>query len=131
MTVIDFHNHFYPVEYLQAVQRGPSVLKYHVDDDGNPCLSSPGDVNVIVPGHRDIDYRTEVIAKVGVDKQILTFTAPATHVEAPEQAVPMACFAPGSKHSSRAAQSLSTFVCRRTPRRLCGRLAGRLRTERG
>lgn len=90
MKVFDFHNHFYPAEYLQSVKEGSSKLAYSVDEDQNPVIGSPGDLNVIVPGHRDIDLRSKVIAEAGVDLQVLTFTSPGTHVEAPEHAVPMA-----------------------------------------
>ena len=30
------------------------------DEEGNPVLHSPGDYNVAVPGHRDIEYRTHL-----------------------------------------------------------------------
>jgi len=57
------------------------------DDDGNPVLGYPGDYNVAVPGHRDIAYREEVLAREGIDRQVLTFTTPGTHVETPQRAV--------------------------------------------
>jgi aminocarboxymuconate-semialdehyde decarboxylase len=43
-----------------------------------------------VPGHRDIDYRQEVIEREGVDTQVITLTTPGTHVESPERAVRLA-----------------------------------------
>ena len=51
MTTIDFHNHFYPPEYLEAVKEGPSSIKVTFDDDNNPLLHYPGDYNIVVPGH--------------------------------------------------------------------------------
>ncbi len=70
MQIIDFHNHFYPPKYLE------------------------GDYNIIVPGHRNINFRTEVLDKAGVDKQMLTFTSPGSHIEShietPERAVELA-----------------------------------------
>ena len=77
MTIIDFHNHYYPPEYIEELRRGPSNYTVTTDDDGNPVLHSPGDKNFIVPGHRDIDFRQRVLDEAGVDKQVLTFTAPA------------------------------------------------------
>lgn len=90
MTVIDFHNHFYPPEYLDALRRGPTAVQVWTDDQGNPVLGYPGDYNVAVAGHRDIAYREGVLAREGIDRQVLTFTTPGTHVETPPRAVALA-----------------------------------------
>ncbi len=84
--IIDFHNHFYPPEFIAAVRKGPSNFRVTDDDAGNPVLHSPGDYNVVVPGHRDIDYRTGVLDDAGVDMQVLTFTCPGTSFETPDRA---------------------------------------------
>jgi len=88
--IIDFHNHFYPPQYIDEIAKGPSFYKVTYDDNDNPVIHSPGDYNVIVPGHRLIDTRLEVIADAGVDMQVLTFTAPGTIVETPEWSVELA-----------------------------------------
>jgi aminocarboxymuconate-semialdehyde decarboxylase len=90
MTVIDFHNHFYPPEYLTAIQTGPSNIKVTFDEQGNPVLHSPGDKNYVVPGHRDIAFRQKVLDDARVDKQVLTFTAPGTLTERPDRSVILA-----------------------------------------
>ncbi len=90
MPLIDFHNHFYPPEYLEAIQSGPSNVKVTFDADGNPLVHYPGDYNVLVPGHRDIDYRAKVLERAGVSKQVLSFTTPGTHVESAGRAVELA-----------------------------------------
>ena len=90
MPLVDVHNHFYPPAYLDAIRRGPSAVRVTIDDDGNPCLHYPGDYNVCVPGHRDIDYREEVLEREGVDVQVITLTTPGTHVEEPARAVELA-----------------------------------------
>jgi len=87
MTVIDFHNHFYPPPYLEEIISGPSRVKVTFDAERNPLLHYPGDYNIVVRGHRDIDYRAQVLAAAGVDKQVLTFTTPGTHVESSDRAV--------------------------------------------
>ncbi len=74
--IIDFHNHYYPPEFIDAVRKGPSNFRVTDDDEGNPVLHSPGDYNVVVPGHRDIEYRTRVLDEAGVDMQVITFTCP-------------------------------------------------------
>ena len=57
MVVVDFHNHYYPPKYMQALQSGQSSVKVTIDSDGNPNLHYPGDYNVAVRGHRDLAYR--------------------------------------------------------------------------
>jgi len=90
MPVIDFHNHYYPPAYLGALQSGPSNVQMTTDNQGNPVLHYPGDYNIVVPGHRDIEYRAEVLERAGIDRQILTLTTPGTHVEAPARAADLA-----------------------------------------
>ena len=90
MRVIDFHNHFYPAAYLDALRSGDSRVQVTVDDDGNPRLHYPGDYNIAVRGHRDIDYRASVMEEEGVDTQLLSLTTPGTHVEEPQTAVRLA-----------------------------------------
>ncbi|HET9262867.1 MAG TPA: amidohydrolase family protein [Vicinamibacterales bacterium] len=88
MRIVDFHNHFYPPEYVSALMAagaGSPVRVTH-DDEGNPCVHYPGDYNILVPGHRDIDYRERVLHEHGVTTQILTFTTPGVHVESPARA---------------------------------------------
>ena len=87
MPIIDFHNHFYPPVYLEALRSGSSVVEVTIDDDGNPRIYYPGDYNIAVPGHRDIDYRERVLIEHGVDTQVITLTTPGTHVESPTTAV--------------------------------------------
>ncbi|MEE8134596.1 MAG: amidohydrolase family protein [Gemmatimonadales bacterium] len=90
MRIVDFHNHYYPPEYITAIREGPSAYTVSVDDDGNPVLHSPGDKNYIVPGHRDISVRTEVLDEAGIGMQVLTFTAPGTLIETPARSVELA-----------------------------------------
>jgi aminocarboxymuconate-semialdehyde decarboxylase len=90
MTIIDVHNHYYPPEYLDALRRGATNARVWTDDDGNPVIGYPGDYNVVVPGHRDIGYRETVLAHEGVDRQVLTFTTPGTHIEPPDRAAALA-----------------------------------------
>jgi len=85
--IIDFHNHYFPPAYLDAIRSGSSAFRISEDDEGNPVLHSPGDYNVLVPGHRDLEFRARVLDEAGVDRQVLTFTAPGTSIEAPDRAV--------------------------------------------
>jgi aminocarboxymuconate-semialdehyde decarboxylase len=90
MRIVDFHNHYYPPEYVDALRTSKSAVKVTYDADGNPCVHYPGDYNILVPGHRDIDYREKVLIDHGVDTQVLTFTTPGVHVETPPLAVELA-----------------------------------------
>jgi aminocarboxymuconate-semialdehyde decarboxylase len=89
MRIVDFHNHYYPPEYVAALTSG-SLVKVTYDADGNPCVHYPGDYNILVPGHRDIEYRQRVLDEHGVATQVLTFTTPGVHVERPDVAVRLA-----------------------------------------
>jgi len=98
MPIVDFHNHYYPPKYIQALERGPSAVRITHDDAGNPWLHYPGDYNIAVRGHRDIDFREQVLRESGIDTQVITLTTPGTHVETPATAAQLAslvndCFA--------------------------------------
>ena len=98
MPIIDFHNHYYPPEYIKALEEGPSAVRITYDKEGNPALHYPGDYNIAVRGHRDIDYRDETMRQQGIDTQVITLTTPGTHIEEPATAVRLAklvndCFA--------------------------------------
>jgi aminocarboxymuconate-semialdehyde decarboxylase len=85
--IIDFHNHYFPAVYLEAIGAGSSAFRITEDDAGNPVLHSPGDYNVLVPGHRSLEHRAQVLDEAGVDLQVLSFTAPGTSIETPARAV--------------------------------------------
>ncbi len=87
MRTIDFHNHYYPPAYLDALRSDGGITKVSTDAQGNPVLATPGDVNIVVPGHRDIDFRQDVLDRAGVDTQVLSFTAPGTDIHPPDRAV--------------------------------------------
>ena len=48
MSIIDFHSHYYPPAYIEALERGPSTVRITHDAEGNPWLHYPGDYNVAV-----------------------------------------------------------------------------------
>ena len=107
MRVIDVHNHFYPPAYLDALRSGESVVRVTDGPDGNPHIHYPGDYNVAVPGHRDIEHRHRVLEQAGVDTQVITLTTPGTHVEKPATAVKLARMVN---------DALATIIAERKPR---------------
>jgi aminocarboxymuconate-semialdehyde decarboxylase len=90
MPIIDFHDHYYPPKYIEALEKGPSAVRITHDAQGNPALHYPGDYNVAVRGHRDIDYREQMLREAGVDTQVITLTTPGTHIEEPATAARLA-----------------------------------------
>jgi aminocarboxymuconate-semialdehyde decarboxylase len=85
--VTDFHSHVYPQTYVEAVRTGPSAYRVSTDEAGNPVLHSPGDYNVLVPGHRLAEARLEDMDRAGVDLHVISFPAPGTLIETPEISV--------------------------------------------
>jgi aminocarboxymuconate-semialdehyde decarboxylase len=77
----------YPPEYIEAIQAGPSAYEVTFDSDNNPVLHSPGDYNILVPSHRFMDVRRTALEQAGVDRQIISLTAPGTLIETPERSV--------------------------------------------
>lgn len=91
--IVDFHNHYYPPKYIEAVERGPSAVRITRDKEGNPWFHYPGDYNIAVRGHRDIEYREQVLKEAGIDTQVITLTTPGTHVETAATAARLASLA--------------------------------------
>jgi aminocarboxymuconate-semialdehyde decarboxylase len=88
--IIDFHNHFYPPAYIDAIKKNSSFYKVTYDEDENPVIHSPGDYNIVVPGHRLVEVRSKVLKDAEVDMQVLSFTTPGTIVEPAERSVELA-----------------------------------------
>ena len=91
-AIVDFHNHYYPPEYLERVDgSGVGVaVKVTYDDDGQPVRALSGRLQHPRARPSRIDYRQGVLDEHGVDTQVITFTTPGVHVEAPATAVELA-----------------------------------------
>ena len=90
MRIIDFHNHYYPPEFIDALRSLGGEITVTEDSEGNPVIHSPGDYNIVVKGHRDVEFREGVLDDEGIDMQVLTFTAPGTQEYPAELAVQFA-----------------------------------------
>src|SRR5215207_2858918 len=107
MRVVDVHNHFYPPGYVDALRSGESAVTVKVDAAGNPEVHYPGDFNTLVPGHRDIAYRQEVLEREGITTQVISLTTPGTHVETPARA---------ARYASLVNDEFARIVADRSPR---------------
>ena len=88
--IIDVHNHYYPPAFLAALRQGSTAVRVEDDAEGNPVLYSPGDANIAVRGHRDIEYRTGVLDELGIDRQLISLTCPGTLLEPPAESARLA-----------------------------------------
>lgn len=88
--IVDFHNHYYPDAYLRELERGDTTARLERDGEDRLLLHYPGDYNVVVRGHRDLDERIRVMDAAGIDVQAFSLTTPGVHVEAPERGVALA-----------------------------------------
>ncbi|HEX6307691.1 MAG TPA: amidohydrolase family protein [Longimicrobiales bacterium] len=79
--IVDFHNHYYPDAYLLELERGESNARLERDREGRMLLHYPGDYNVVVSGHRDLDERIAMMDRAGVDVQVISLTTPGVHIE--------------------------------------------------
>lgn len=83
--IVDFHNHYYPEAYLRELERGDTNARLEQDAAGRMLLHYPGDYNVVVTGHRDLDERIAMMDRAGVDVQAISLTTPGVHIEERER----------------------------------------------
>ena len=88
--IIDFHNHFYPPLYLDALEKGRTNVWVAQDDAGKLRLMMRNFDNVLARAHYDMDARVAAMDRYGVDMQCLTMTIPGVHVEQPATGVRLA-----------------------------------------
>lgn len=88
--IVDFHNHYYPDAYVRELERGDTVARLERAGDDRLLLHYPGDYNVVVRGHRDLDERIRVMDDAGIDVQAFSLTTPGVHIEAPDRGVALA-----------------------------------------
>lgn len=87
--IVDFHNHYYPPAYLDAI-RTRSNARLETADDGRLLLHYPGDYNVVVEGHRSLDARIRAMDEAGVDVQAISLTTPGVHIEEHRRGIELA-----------------------------------------
>lgn len=87
--IIDFHNHFFPRTYLDALSAGPYRASVQ-QTQGEMRMVLDGDYNIIVPEHHDAAVRLNALDSAGVDMQVLSMTVPGVHSETAAHGVKLA-----------------------------------------
>lgn len=72
MRKVDFHNHYYPQEYLQVLQKADSSVEVGLDSQGRKVVRL---FNATVP-MLDPAERLLEMDRIGVDVQVLSLSAP-------------------------------------------------------
>ena len=90
MTIVDFHNHYYPEAYLKELATGRGVARLSTDAHDRTLIEYPGDYNVVALGHRDLTERLRVMDQEGVTVNAFSLTTPGVHVEERARGVALA-----------------------------------------
>jgi aminocarboxymuconate-semialdehyde decarboxylase len=82
MMKIDFHTHYYPLAYLDEIERHPSdACMVTRDKNGRRLVQYAGDFNIVADGHIDLEARLAEMERTHMDMGVLTLTTPGVHVE--------------------------------------------------
>jgi aminocarboxymuconate-semialdehyde decarboxylase len=85
LTVIDFHNHFYPKGYVEELKTGKGYASMVFDSRGRLIANYSGDYNIVVAPHITLEDRLRDMKKFGIDLQVLTLTTPGVERESVER----------------------------------------------
>jgi aminocarboxymuconate-semialdehyde decarboxylase len=90
MTVVDFHNHFYPPGYVKELKNGKGYASMTNDASGQLITQYSGDYNIVVGPHINLEDRLRDMKKCGIDLQVLTLTTPGVERETIERGAKLA-----------------------------------------
>jgi aminocarboxymuconate-semialdehyde decarboxylase len=90
MTIIDFHNHFYPKGYVDELKTGKGYASMVTDSAGRLITNYKGDYNIVVSSHVILENRLDDMKKCGIDMQVLTLTTPGVERETVERGTRLA-----------------------------------------
>ncbi|MEM7800251.1 MAG: amidohydrolase family protein [Chloroflexota bacterium] len=79
--IVDFHNHFFPKPYLDALREDDTNAKVTENGEGETIIVVKGDYSIIVEEHHNAAARAAALDAAGVDMQCLTTTVPGVHSE--------------------------------------------------
>ena len=90
MSIIDFHNHFYPNGYVEELKKGEGYASITTDSNGRLIASYTGDYNIVVGPHINLEDRLIDMKNCGIDMQVLTLTTPGVERETVERGTRLA-----------------------------------------
>ena len=90
MRVIDFHNHYYPPQYMQALQSGESSVTSRPTQTATRCCITRATTTSRSAATAISRIDATCSMQHGVAMQVVTLTTPGTHVERPATAVRLA-----------------------------------------
>jgi aminocarboxymuconate-semialdehyde decarboxylase len=90
LTVVDFHNHFYPKGYVDELKKGEGYASITTDSSGRLIAQYKGDYNIVVGPHIVLEDRIKAMKKYGIDMEVLTLTTPGVEREAVERGTRLA-----------------------------------------
>jgi len=88
--IIDFHNHFYPEEYIRELNSGEGYARVTTDQQGRELIEYTGDYNVVVGPHVKLEDRLNAMNKYGIDMQVLSLTTPGVEREKASRGIKLA-----------------------------------------
>lgn len=88
--IIDFHSHFFPMSYLNALTKRNASIVFEVNADGGGYMRSSNFKTEVHPAHHDVHQRVAAMDEAGIDFQCLTPTIPGVHTEDAELGVYLA-----------------------------------------
>jgi aminocarboxymuconate-semialdehyde decarboxylase len=88
--IIDFHNHFYPEEYIRELNSGEGYARVTADSQGRDLIEYVGDYNVVVGPHIKLEDRLVAMDKYGIDMQVLSLTTPGVEREKARRGIKLA-----------------------------------------
>jgi aminocarboxymuconate-semialdehyde decarboxylase len=111
MIKIDFHNHFYPPEYLKRLEQWGSGYEFSRDASGLLVVKKNGARFLsITPQHVSPEQRISDMDRIGIDIQVLTLSNPNVYFSSRKRNLTLA----------RLANDFFADLCQRNPHRFIG-----------
>ena len=88
--IVDFHNHFYPEEYIRELNSGEGYARVTTDSQGRELIEYTGDYNIVVGPHIKLEDRLVAMDKYGIDMQVLSLTTPGVEREKSPRGIKLA-----------------------------------------